>query len=186
MVQVIGGGEAKGICGSGLLDLLAMLLKLGIVDETGRLLPPEELAPELRRYVERDGDGNGRFHLTPQVYLTAGDVRNLQLAKAAVAAGIEVLSQRRGVPLENVEGLYLAGGFGTYIDPASAMAIGMLPPVLAGKVRPLGNTALAGAAALALDSRLWPKVEDTARSCAYIELSGQPDFTQAFTGNMGV
>ena len=82
-------------------------------------------------------------------------------------------------------GLYLAGGFGTYIDPASAMAIGMLPPVLAGKVRPLGNTALAGAAALALDSRLWPKVEDTARSCAYIELSGQPDFTQAFTGNMG-
>ena len=83
------------------------------------------------------------------------------------------------------EGLYLAGGFGTYIDPASAMAIGMLPPVLAGKVRPLGNTALAGAAALALDSRLWPKVEDTARSCAYIELSGQPDFTQAFTGNMG-
>ena len=162
-----------------------MLLKLGIIAPGGRLLPPEELAPELRRYVERDGDGNGRFHLTPQVYLTAGDVRNLQLAKAAVAAGIEVLSQRRGVPLENVEGLYLAGGFGTYIDPASAMAIGMLPPVLAGKVRPLGNTALAGAAALALDSRLWPKVEDTARSCAYIELSGQPDFTQAFTGNMG-
>ena len=108
-----------------------------------------------------------------------------QLAKAAVAAGIEVLSQRRGVLLEQVDGLYLAGGFGTYIDPGSAMAIGMLPPVLAGKVRPLGNTALAGAAALALDSRLWPKVEDTARSCAYIELSGQPDFTQAFTGNMG-
>ena len=117
-------------------------------------------------------------------YQDAEDAK-AQLAKAAVAAGIEVLSQRRGVLLENVEGLYLAGGFGTYIDPASAMAIGMLPPVLAGKVRPLGNTALAGAAALALDSRLWPKVEDTARSCAYIELSGQPDFTRAFTENMG-
>ena len=65
------------------------------------------------------------------------------------------------------------------------MAIGMLPPVLAGKVRPLGNTALAGAAALALDGRLWPKAEDTARGCDYIELSGQPDFTRAFTENMG-
>ncbi len=185
LYDVIGDGPARGLCGSGLVDLAAVLLKLGIIAPGGRLLPPEEVAPELRRYVERDGDGNGLFHLTPQVYLTAGDVRNLQLAKAAVAAGIEVLSQRRGVLLENVEGLYLAGGFGTYIDPASAMAIGMLSPVLAGKVRPLGNTALAGAAALALDSRLWPKVEDTARSCAYIELSGQPDFTQAFTGNMG-
>ena len=175
--------ELKKVPGVG--EHTAVLLKLGIIAPGGRLLPPEEVAPELRRYVERDEDGNGRFHLTPQVYLTAGDVRNLQLAKAAVAAGIEVLSQRRGVLLENVEGLYLAGGFGTYIDPASAMAIGMLPKALAGKVRPLGNTALAGAAALALDSRLWPKVEDTARSCAYIELSGQPDFTRAFTGNMG-
>ena len=185
LYDVIGDGPARGLCGSGLVDLAAVLLKLGIIAPGGRLLPPEEVAPELQRYVERDGDGNGLFRLTPQVYLTAGDVRNLQLAKAAVAAGIQVLSQRRGVPLEQVDGLYLAGGFGTYIDPGSAMAIGMLPPVLAGKVRPLGNTALAGAAALALDGRLWPKVEDTARGCDYIELSGQPDFTRAFTENMG-
>ena len=185
LYDVIGDGPARGLCGSGLVDLAAVLRKLGIIAPGGRLLPPEEVAPELRRYVERDGDGNGLFRLTPQVYLTAGDVRNLQLAKAAVAAGIQVLSQRRGVPLEQVDGLYLAGGFGTYIDPGSAMAIGMLPPVLAGKVRPLGNTALAGAAALALDGRLWPKAENTARGCDYIELSGQPDFTRAFTENMG-
>lgn len=65
LYDVIGDGPAQGLCGSGLVDLAAVLLKLGIIAPGGRLLPPEELAPELRRYVERDGDGNGRFHLTP-------------------------------------------------------------------------------------------------------------------------
>ncbi len=78
-------------------------------------------------------------------------MRNLQLAKAAVAAGIRVLLQQRGIAPEQVDGVYLAGGFGSYLDPESAMAIGMLPRACAGKLHTLGNTALAGAAALALD-----------------------------------
>lgn len=88
--------------------------------------------------------GNGRFHLTPEVSLTAADVRNLQLAKAAVAAGIRVLLQQHGIAPEQVDGVYLAGGFGSYLDPESAMAIGMLPRACAGKLHTLGNTALAG------------------------------------------
>lgn len=151
----------------------------------GRLLPPEEVAPELRRYVERDGDGNGLFRLTPQVYLTAGDVRNLQLAKAAVAAGIQVLSQRRGVPLEQVDGLYLAGGFGTYIDPGSAMAIGMLPPVLAGKVCPLGNTPWREPPPWPWTAACGPKLRIPPALAPTSSCPASPDFTRAFTGNMG-
>ena len=151
LYDVIGGGEPKGLCGSGLLDLTAVLLRLGVIAPGGRLLPPEDAPMPLRRYLTRDDDGNGRFHLTPEVSLTAADVRNLQLAKAAVAAGIRVLLQQRGIAPEQVDGVYLAGGFGSYLDPESAMAIGMLPRACAGKLHTLGNTALAGAAALTLD-----------------------------------
>ena len=146
LYDVIGGGEPKGLCGSGLLDLTAVLLRLGVIAPGGRLLPPEDAPESLRRCLTRDDDGNGRFHLTPEVYLTAADVRNLQLAKAAVAAGIRVLLQQRGITPEQVDGVYLAGGFGSYLDPESAMAIGMLPRACAGRLHTLGNTALAGAA----------------------------------------
>ena len=184
LYDVIGGGEPKGLCGSGLLDLTAVLLRLGVIAPGGRLLPPEDAPESLRRCLTRDGDGNGRFHLTPEVYLTAADVRNLQLAKAAVAAGIRVLLQQRGITPEQVDGVYLAGGFGSYLDPESAMAIGMLPRACAGRLHTLGNTALAGAAALALAPAQWQRIGDISRACSYLELSGRADFAAAFTGNL--
>lgn len=161
-----------------------MLLRLGVIAPGGRLLPPEDAPESLRRCLTRDDDGNGRFHLTPEVYLTAADVRNLQLAKAAVAAGIHVLLQQRGITPEQVDGVYLAGGFGSYLDPESAMAIGMLPRACAGKLHTLGNTALAGAAALALAPAQWQRIGDISRACSYLELSGRADFAAAFTGNL--
>ena len=182
--DVIGGGAPKGLCGSGLLDLTAVLLRLGAIAPGGRLLPPEEAPESLRRYLTRDDDGNGRFHLTPEVSLTAADVRNLQLAKAAVAAGIRVLLQQRGITPEQVDGVYLAGGFGSYLDPESAVAIGMLPRACAGKLRTLGNTALAGAAALTLDGAQWQRIRAISRACSYLELSGRADFAAAFTENL--
>ncbi len=80
-------GRGKGICGSGLIDLVAVLLERGVIDESGRLLPPQDAPEDMRRYLTEDGRGNGVFHLTKAVSLTARDVRNLQLAKAAVAGG---------------------------------------------------------------------------------------------------
>ena len=158
--------------------------KLGIIDESGRLLPKDEVPATVRRYVESDDRGNGRFYLTPEVYLTAEDVRNLQLAKAAVAGGIQVLLRQRGISPEQVDGLYLAGGFGSYMDPDSAAAIGMLPRALADRCRTLGNTALAGASMVALDRQYGEKLQEIARQCSYLELSGNPDFTEAFTESM--
>lgn len=184
LYDVIGGGPARGICGSGLIDLAAALIHLGCIDESGRLLPPEEVPENVRRFVTPDGNGNGVFHLTSDVYLTAGDVRALQLAKAAVAAGIEVLLKHRGIGISELGGIYIAGGFGNYINPASAMRIGMLPNMPPDRLHSLGNTSLAGAAMAALNSKKRAELDRTAKMCNYIELSGDADFTRAFTENM--
>lgn len=184
LYDVIGASEPRGICGSGLVDLTAALLDLGAIDKSGRLLPPEETPPPLRRFVRPDGRGNGVFHLTDRVYLTAEDVRSLQLAKAAVAGGIEVLLRQRDLDAAALDGVYIAGGFGSYIDPDSAMAIGMLPQLPRSKLRCLGNTALAGASMAALDGEERRRLGRIAANCRYIELSGRQDFARAFTDHM--
>ena len=176
LCDIVGGGEAKGICGSGLVDLVAVLLDRGVIDESGRLRPPQD-APE-------DGQGNGVFHLTKAVSLTARDVRNLQLAKAAVAGGIRVLLEQHGVTADDIASVELAGGFGNYLSPESAVRIGMLPRACLSKIRPLGNAALAGASMLALDGENWRKLAEIPEKCRYLELSGRDDFSRAFTDSL--
>ncbi len=184
LYDVIGGERPRGLCGSGLIDLASALIRLGVIDESGRLLPPCEVPEKMRRYVTADGNGNGIFHLSSEVYLTAADVRNLQLAKAAVAAGIQVLLNSRGMKAEELDGIYIAGGFGTYIDIGSAMDIGMLPRLGRSIFHCLGNTSLAGASMAALSSEGRGRLLDIAKKCDYIELSGRQDFTQHFTESM--
>ena len=128
----------------------------------------------------RDGDGNGLFRLTADVVLTAGDVRSLQLAKAAVAAGIRVLLEQRGLTAEKLDGIYLAGGFGSYLSPDSAAAIGMLPAIPRDRLHSLGNTALAGAAMAAADPEMERQMAAVANGCRYVELAGRGDFAAAF------
>lgn len=184
LYDVIGSETPRGLCGSGLIDLVAALIRLGVIDESGRLLPPCDVPEKMRRYVTADDNGNGVFHLTPEVYLTAADVRNLQLAKAAVAAGVQVLLNSRGKSAEELDGVYIAGGFGTYIDIGSAMDIGMLPRLGKSLLHCLGNTSLAGASMAALSSERRGTLLGIAEKCGYIELSGRQDFTQYFTDNM--
>ena len=182
--DVIGGGEAKGLCGSGLVDLAALLCREGIITASGLLLPPEE-APENRAaHLREDEDGNGIFFLTPSVYLTARDVRQLQLAKAAVAAGIRVLLKKSGTTLDEIGGLYLAGGFGSFLDAHSAADIGMLPKELAGKTTVLGNASLEGAGTALLDAGARARLRDIRRACRYIELSGDRDFNEEYPEQM--
>ena len=184
LYDVVGDVSPNGLCGSGLLDLAAVLLERGGITPGGRLLPPEEVGAEMRRWLERDANGNGVFHLTPEVSLTAEDVRALQLAKAAVAAGIQVLLDRKGISVDELDGIYLAGGFGNYLDPGSATRIGMLPSESADKLHSLGNSALAGASMLALDGRKWEQLRALTDKCETVTLSGSPDFNAAFTAHM--
>ena len=183
-LTVIGGGEAKGLCGSGLIRLLALLLEKGLVDETGWLLPPEEAPAGYEKWLSEDENGNGCFHLCKEVFLSAADVRQLQLAKAAVAAGIQVLLEEAGLTAGEIDRVYLAGGFGTHLDPKAAAAIGMLPEELVGKTVAVGNSALAGAAMALLDGKSQAAMEEIQKQCKYIELSGDSRFNQAFPQHM--
>ncbi|MBQ8075793.1 MAG: DUF4445 domain-containing protein [Oscillospiraceae bacterium] len=170
--EIIGGGEAKGICGSGLLDLAACLISLGYITEYGQLLADAE-----------EWDEESVFPITDTVALTGRDVRQLQLAKAAVAAGIRVLLKESGLTCEEIEAVHLSGGFGSRLDPKSAVAIGMLPKELLGKIRPSGNTSLAGAetALLTGEEKRLLKIQGM---CRYLELSSSEAFRNAFVEEM--
>lgn len=155
--SVIGGGaEPKGLCGSGLLDLLAVLLETGAVDETGRLI------------------GAG-------IYMTAADIRKLQLAKAAIAGGIQVLLHYAGIKESDISMLALAGGFGSYLDPRSAARIGLFPKALLPVARSYGNTAGEGAVMALCDEASRATLEDIRKRCEYIELSSNALFNDKFT-----
>jgi len=163
--RVIGSGEARGLCGSGLIDAVAALLRLGRINHTGAMDAPDALI----------ADG---------VRLTAADVRALQLAKAAVAAGVETLLAAAGIPAARVARLILAGGFGSRLSVPNAAAIGLIPSALAGKARAVGNAALAGAAALLLDTRLREKAERIAKKVELVPLGGDAGFEKRFLAAM--
>ena len=182
--EVIGGGTAKGLCGSGLLDLLAMLLDLGIVDESGYLLPPEDAPEGFEAWLDEDEDGNGCFWLTDEVCFTAADVRQLQLAKAAVAAGISVLMQETGVSFEGIDRLVLAGGFGSHMSARSVVAIGMLPEALLEKIVCVGNSSLSGASMALLSEAKRTELLQIQQNCNYLELSGNSAFNNLFPEHM--
>jgi uncharacterized 2Fe-2S/4Fe-4S cluster protein (DUF4445 family) len=186
-----------GICGSGIVDLLALLLRTGIVDETGRMLSRDEAASAggvsewlLDRITETDGEP--AFILVPENESTVGapimlsqkDVREIQLAKAAIAAGIDTLVKRIGVGLEDITTLYLAGGFGSYIHRESAVAIGLLPRELLNRVQVIGNAAGKGALMALLSEDLRSRCEGIRRVTEYIELSSSPEFQDAYIERM--
>lgn len=179
--SVIGDCAPEGICGSGLVDALAVLLKLGAVDETGRLLDADEAPEAVLPYLEEDDDGPlFRLDKASGVAVTAGDVRKLQLAKAAVAAGIQTLLEDRGITEEQVACLYLAGGFGSYINKESAGTIGLLPPALLSKTVSVGNSAGAGAAAALLSRAARSELAEIQHKCGYLELSSNASFTDHY------
>lgn len=184
--QVISGTRPTGICGSGLIDLMAVLLRLGLVDESGLLLPPDEAPEGFERWLDEDENGNGLLFLTDDdsVYFTAADVRQLQLAKAAVAAGISVLMQEAELSYDEIETLYLAGGFGTHMRAESAVEMGMLPRALLGKIKSVGNSSLAGAQQALLSRERRQRLHNIQKRCEYLELSGNARFNEAYPAHM--
>jgi len=191
-LQIIGNIKPKGICGSGLVDLAAVLLHCGIVDYEGLILPPGDGTPEqLRtRLVEEDGvyhfvvaSTEESFDRRP-ILLTQKDVRELQLAKGAVAAGIQILLDTMGIDLEGIDQIYLAGALGNYINPYSAMRVGLIPRVNPEIIKSLGNAASTGASMVLLSKAYWKMANDLARSIEHIELSNRSDFSEYFVENM--
>lgn len=190
--SVIGNDRPVGLCGSGLIDALAVLLKAGIIDENGTILSGQELPILFRSYVfEVEAEETAQstepslaVHIAPGVYITQEDIRKLQLAKGAIAAGIEVLFKEYGCTPCNIDVLTFAGGFGNYIDKASAAAIGLFPQELLGRAKEVGNAAGNGAVSAALSQEAWERALEISGNMRYIELASYPHFDEIYVEHM--
>ncbi len=175
-----------GICASGLIDTLAACLKAGLVDETGRILCPDELPPKLASLLCLK-DGTPHILLVPDASLTLSqkDIRAVQLAKAAVEAGIQTLLKTAKVSLDELDVFLIGGAFGTHLKVESAAAIGLIPSSLKERVRLVGNCAGAGACAALFSKEAFERMTQLAQAAHYLELSCNTDFSEAYLDAMG-
>nr|MBK5234727.1 DUF4445 domain-containing protein [Clostridium sp.] len=183
--KTIGDELPVGICGSGVLDAVSELLKYEIVDETGRMVDAEEILDInlSERIVTIEGmkqfliEDNGKNN---SIYFTQKDVREVQLAKAAISAGIKILIAERGISYKEIEKIYVAGGFGNFMDIKSTINIGMLPKELEDKVYSIGNSAGSGAKIYLLSQEQREKALQIKETTTYVELSNRQDFQECF------
>jgi uncharacterized 2Fe-2S/4Fe-4S cluster protein (DUF4445 family) len=167
------------------------MLEHGIIDETGRILDYDECADVNAELVERltELDGMKAFRLAGRetdedIVITQKDIRELQNAKAAIAAGISTLVKKAGAALGDIRKVYLAGGFGNYINVDSAVKIGLIPAELRDRVEPVGNAAGEGAAEGLLSGDMISLAVEISRSIEYIELSASAEFVDEYVSNM--
>ena len=201
IIDVIGQQTPVGICGTGLIDIAAELLNRGLLDPTGRINDHDELPEETpdwlsKRLVEEDGGsafllfdpetdeyiGNGA---DPQkIFLTQRDLRELQLAKAAVATACELLLKHENITLEDVCCIFLAGAFGNYLRPAQARRIGLIPNVSMEKIHFIGNAASTGAKRVLVSKKERKRVETIAGKAGHVELAADPGFQMIYAEQM--
>ena len=193
-LQVIDDAAPVGLCGSGLVDAIAELSRVGLLDSSGRFLSQErvhELRPDLaERFVERDGErlfilatsdesGNGS-----DVVLSQRDVRELQFAKAAISTGWKLLLEEFGVDESEIQQVLLAGSFGTYLSATSAITIGLVPQIPALRIISAGNVAGEGAKMALLSDPERHGATALLDEIHYVELSDRTDFNDRFVDEL--
>lgn len=195
-VDVIGSIRPQTICGSGLIDAVAVMLNLGLVDSTGRFHEPDTLDPLMsgsirKRLITRNNEPAFVLAGTCKtdrwenaVFITQKDIRQLQLAKAAIRAGIELLLRKAGVNIENIQKILLAGAFGNYIQKDNAVRIGLLPRIPLEKIVFVGNAAGSGAEMALLSQEARRCANQLARTINYVEIAGQPEFQVIFSESL--
>lgn len=193
-LDVIGNAEPRTICGSALIDAVAVLLDLGIIDATGRFRESDELAKKLKpqilaRITEYNGQPAFCLYRAANVserdlFLTQNDIRQTQLAKAAIRTGIKLLQKKIGIADLDIKHILLAGAFGNYIRRESAVRIGLLPNVPLERIRFVGNAACSGAEMMLLGKDWRTEAEQLAQKIKYVEIAHEKDFTDIFTESM--
>lgn len=190
--EVIGDVRPLGLCGSGLLDAAAQLRLAGLLDYSGRLVDSDEanrhIGADIARRIVVDEKGMRLFVLAwpeesghgRQIALTQRDIRELQFAKAAIASGIAVLMNILGVSTDDLVEIYLAGSFGSYLNPQSARIVGLVPPVPVERIKAVGNSAGEGAKIALLSFRERQVARVLPQIVEYHELSGRTDFNDSF------
>ncbi|MHC1605677.1 MAG: ASKHA domain-containing protein, partial [Candidatus Methanofastidiosia archaeon] len=182
-VKVIGNKKPIGICGSGIIDAISEMLKSRIADSTGRI-NEDSFVPRTRKdgsefvLVWASDSGNGE-----DIVITQKDIRNVQLAKAAIAAGINILLKKYGITKDDIEEILIAGAFGSYINPESARNIGLYPNVPC-TIKSVGNAAGAGAKATLISKDLREDVKLISQNIEYVELAAESSFEEEFLNAM--
>ena len=193
--SVIGGGKPIGICGSGLIDLISELVRTGLVESAGRLLPANEIESEegkllkgfiteyegQRAFLLADAESSGTGEA---LYFTQKDVREVQLAKGAMAAGIQMMCRRLGINTGDIKTVMIAGAFGSYMSPASACGIGLIPPELEEEVMAIGNAAGQGARLCVLSIDEYKRAATISKRIEYLELAADPAFQDVFVDEL--
>jgi uncharacterized 2Fe-2S/4Fe-4S cluster protein (DUF4445 family) len=192
-LQVIGDVAAMGLCGSGLVDCVSELVRAGLLDHSGRFVPDEEaarIAPRLSERLTKIGEERV-FVLEPRsadpaesIFLSQRDVRELQFAKASIATGWTILLREYGIEPGDVQQVLLAGSFGAYLSPASAVRIGLVPRLALPRIVSAGNVAGEGAKIVLLSHRERAEAESIVREVEYVELSGRTDFNDQFVDQL--
>lgn len=192
-INVIGNAKPAGICGSGLIDAAAEMLRLGVLDSTGRILGPDEypadLPPAIRARV-REQNGQFSFMLAEKsasgspLCLYQKDIRELQLANAAIRAGINILLAQEGLKASDLGSILLAGAFGNFIRRNNARRIGMLPQVPCDRIRFVGNTSSFGAKRVLLSSSEEAYAVEIMKKTVHVDLSLSPKFQDEFSESM--
>lgn len=165
--SVLGDAEPVGICGSALLDAIAVFLDLECIGESGRVLTDDKL-----------------LHLKGSVALTQNDVNELQFAKGAIAAGIEMMAADLGLDLHDIQAVYLAGAFGNYMNPDSACRIGLIPSYLRSRIKPCGNAAGKGSQMAAVSREAYAYADMLATASDFLDLAAQPDFQDTYVEHL--
>ena len=191
--RVIGGGNPLGICGSGLVDGLAQLYRIGVLDQTGYMRSAKEAkeagVPERICKRIETMDDTRRFLLTDKshpVYILADDVRALQLSVSAIRSGMEILLERAGIKADELDKIYLAGAFGCYISIESGIAIGLFPDVPREKMVQAGNLAGTGAAMALLSEKALQSSEEESCRFVHVELADEDSFKERFLEHMNL
>jgi uncharacterized 2Fe-2S/4Fe-4S cluster protein (DUF4445 family) len=193
VLDVIGNCPARSICGSGLIDAVAVLLALDIIESSGRFANPGTLKGKLPpaiflriakqegqpAFVLASGEAGGQ-----RVCLTQEDIRQVQLAKAAIRAGIKLLQKKLGLADSDIKQIFLAGAFGNYIRKESALRLGLLPDVPDECIHFVGNAAASGAQMILLSRRWRDLAKDLARKIEYVEIAHEKRFPDVFVDSM--
>jgi uncharacterized 2Fe-2S/4Fe-4S cluster protein (DUF4445 family) len=188
-LEVIGDAEPLGMCGSGLVDAVAELVHCGLLDHSGRFIPDEEAAERFPGLADRlTKVGEERVFVLDRrnnVFLSQRDVRELQFAKASIATGWGILLRELAVEPAEIGQVLLAGSFGAYLKPLSAVRIGLVPALALPRIVSAGNVAGEGAKIAALSLRERAEAESIVREVEYVELSGRADFNDLFIDQLG-
>ncbi|MDR2355812.1 MAG: ASKHA domain-containing protein [Clostridiales Family XIII bacterium] len=178
-LRTIGGVPPIGICGSGLIDIVGELVANGVIDETGRFEERDALPPHFAAHMTYE-DGKDAFSVAPGILLTQQDIRQVQLAKGALRAGVETLLAIVGTSAEALDRVLIAGSFGYHLRAESLIHIGLLPEAFAGKIEFLGNTSQSGGRAFLVNRAYREEIAALVRAVEVVELANRADFNDLF------